>query len=433
MLTQDGTRASKARVLRAVLVFAVTSCCLGPATAHASTSPQTLGGAQASVIARALVGGQALRRALRDDLETYLRTRSKAEHISALSLSVDLPSGAAIDVVAGTTAIGSATAVQPSNLFNIGSNTKAFTACVLLQLEAEGKLTMDQTVGRWLPQYPAWSSVTIKRLLNMTSGIPTYDNDPRMERAQAVTIRRRWTDPVLVAFADPMYGNAPGPTRGWSYSNTNYLLAGMIIERASGHTYKEEIERRLIRPLGLSETFYSPNVYPATVTDRLVSGYFFNSDPINAALKPLLGRDMRLMDMSWAGPAGGIIGTPRDVARWARAMYSGTVLAPPQQRELETLVSMRTGKPMAHPSAGEPTGFGLGVVQAVRPPIGTYWYYQGETLGYRMIHVWLPNSDAAFALGLNSQPPGAQEHQVGSLLVKIYQDLVRSGAIRSNT
>ena len=375
----------------------------------------------------------AVRAALQEDLNRYLAAHSKPEHISALSLSVNLPSGKWIELTAGTAAIGSRSAVQPSNLFNIGSNTKAFTACMLLQLEAEGKLTMDDTVGRWLPEYPAWSGVTIRQLLNMTSGIPSYDNDPRMERAQAVTIHRRWTDAMLVGFADPLYGGAASPTHGWSYSNTNYILSGMIIERATGHTYKEEIERRLFRPLGLHDTFYSPNVYPQAVTDRLVSGYFFNADPINEQLKPLLGHDMRLMDMSWAGPAGGIIATPRDMARWARAMYAGKVLPPRQQRELEALVSMKTGKPIDHVNTADPTGFGLGVVQATQPALGTYWFYQGETLGYRMIHVWLPKSNTVFALGLNSQPPGAQEPQVRSLIVKIYQELVRSGTIVSNT
>jgi len=385
------------------------------------------------VPAQAATSDVALRGALQRDLNAYLVERSEPEHISALSLSVDLPnSSASLDLASGTTAIGGSTPVHSSELFDIGSNTKAFTACVLLQLEAEGRLTIDQTVGRWLPQYPAWSGVTIRQLLNMTSGIPTYDNDPRMERAQATSIHRRWTDEMLVAFVDPLYGNAPGPTHGWLYSNTNYLLAGMIIERATGHTYADEIEQRLIRPLGLANTFYSPNVYPAVLTDRLVSGYFFNSDAINRELKPLLGRDVRLMDMSWAGPAGGIIATPRDVARWARALYTGKVLAPQQQRELEMMVSMKTGKPIQNASAGDPTGFGLGVAQSVRPELGTYWYYQGETLGYRMIHVWLPKSQTAFALGLNSQPPGAQEAHVGSLLVKIYQDLVRNGAIQPN-
>jgi D-alanyl-D-alanine carboxypeptidase len=374
-----------------------------------------------------------LHSALERDLNGYLTTRATVEHISALSLSVELPGRRTnINVVAGRTAWKSGPAITPANLFNIGSNTKAFTACVILQLEAEGKLSIDQTVGHWLPQYPAWSNVTIRHLLDMTSGIPGYDNVPAMLQAEAKTIQRRWTDPQLVAFVDPVYGKAPPPTHGYDYSNTNYILAGMIIERVSGHSYADEVRRRLIDGLGLRDMYYSPNVYPKSVIDRLLSGYFFNNSPDNEPLAPLLGRDMRLNDLSWAASAGGIIATPEDVTRWARALYGGRVLAPKQQRELMSIVSTKTGKPIGRPTAADPSGFGLGVVQAYRPNLGTYWFYQGETLGYRVIHIWLPKSDTVFAIGLNSQPPSSQGAYVGHLIEKVYKDLLASGAIRSN-
>lgn len=375
----------------------------------------------------------ALRGALQRDLDNYLRERVNIEYISALSLSVNLPGRSAnIDVVSGRTTRGGTVPVTAENVFNIGSNTKAFTACVILQLEAEGKLSIDQTVSHWLPQYPAWSKVTIRRLLDMTSGIPGYDNVPSMGYAEAKTIHRRWTDPQLVAFADPVYGKSPSPTTGYDYSNTNYILAGMIIEQVSGHSYAAEVKSRLIDRLGLRNTFYSPNVYPKSVIDRLPSGYFYNNGPGNEPFRPLLGQDLRLNDMSWAGAAGGIIATPRDVTRWARALYSGRVLAPKQQHELMSIVSLKSGKPISQASASNPQGFGLGVVQAFRPALGRFWFYQGETLGYRMIHVWLPKSDVVFAIGLNSQPPSSQGAYVGKLLEQVYAELRSSGVIRPN-
>ena len=374
-----------------------------------------------------------LRATLQRDLDSYLAARADVEHFSALSLSVILPgSSAPLNVVSGRTSRGGATPVRPENLYDIGSNTKAFIACVLLQLEAEGMLSIDDTVGRWLPQYPAWSGVSIRRLLDMTSGIPTYDANPAMERAQAASLKRRWTDPILVAFEDPVYGHEPGVTHGYSYSNTNYLLAGMIIERVTGHRYTDEVIRRLVRPLHLSDTFFSPNVYPKAVEDRLVSGYFVNDDPGNELLAPLFGRDVSRMDLSWAAAAGGMVATPEDVARWAQALYTNKVLAPPQQRELEQVVSTKSGKPIARVTSTDPAGFGLGVVQAVRPVIGTYWFYQGETLGNRMIYVWLPKSKAVYALGLNSSPSTRKGEHVGTLLLQIYGDLVRVGKIAPN-
>jgi D-alanyl-D-alanine carboxypeptidase len=116
---------------------------------------------------------------LRADLEQYLQERGAAEHVSAAALSVSLPDQLeTVDVSAGTTAFGGSVPVSPETLWQVGSNTKAFTSVLLLQLEAEGRLSIDDPVGRWLPQYPQWADVPIRRLLDMTSGIPTYDDQP---------------------------------------------------------------------------------------------------------------------------------------------------------------------------------------------------------------------------------------------------------------
>jgi D-alanyl-D-alanine carboxypeptidase len=368
----------------------------------------------------------ALRASLQSVINAYLAAQAQNEHISTISLSVSLPGEAAnINLTSGQRSWHSGGPVATDDLWQIGSNTKAFTAARLLQLEADGKLSIDQTIGMWLPQYPAWKNVTIRRLLNMTSGIEGYDNVPAMLRA-FTTIHRRWTPEQLIAFSDPIYPGAPAPTHGWDYSNTNYLLAGLIIERVTGHRYGDELRTRFFEPLGLKNTFYSPNVYPQSVTDRMVSGYFENTGAGNEGLQPLVGQDMRLCDMSWAGAAGGIVSTPEDVTRWVRALYNGDMLAPRQRRELMTIVSNKTGKPIATTTVADPTGFGLGVGQGTRATYGTYWYYQGETLGYRMIYVWFPKSDVVIAVGANSQPT---KNHVGSLIDSIWAALHKAGKV----
>lgn len=360
-----------------------------------------------------------------------MAVRAKPEHISAISLSISLHGAPEnINVTVGTTHYGgTGRPITSETLWQIGSNTKAFTSAIVLQLEAEGKLTIDQTVGRWLPQYPAWKSVTIRRLLNMTSGIPGYDFSDAMLRAYASDPNRHFTLKELVAYAYPTTPGAPPPTHGYSYSNTNYLLAEMIIQRVTGNTYTTELDRRFLRAhLDLDSTYYAAFEYPKSVRDRMPSGYFFSHDPDNTALAPLLGRDMRDASVSWTQGAGGIVSMPEDLTDWARALYAGDILGAKQRAELLSLVSLKTGKSIAKTTLEDPRGFGLGVAQITTAETGTVWYYEGITLGYRMVHVYLPRQDAVIAFGINSQPDNKEDH-AGNLATTIYSILHAAGKL----
>ena len=374
------------------------------------------------------VSSAAMRAGLQSDVSQYLAARANAERISAVSLSVYIPGEASnINVTAGRTRYGRGGArITPATLYQIGSNTKSFTAAAILQLEAEGKLDINDTVGKWLPQYPAWKNVSIRRLLNMTSDIPTYDDVSSMLAAYAAKPHKYWSPQELVGVVYPKLR----PNAGWLYSNTAYIMSGMIIERASGHSYTSEIRRRFLNnpAIGLKSTYYESHVYPASITDRMTSGYFFSTDPDNAALAPLLGKDMRTLSLSWAQAAGGIVSTPEDVTRWCRALYGNALLAPKQRAELRELVSQTDARPLKMTTAKEPRGFGLGVGEMYNPKMGRVWFYEGETLGYRMTYVYFPDSGVTFAAGINSQPTKSQDH-VGQLMTAVYNTLHAAGKV----
>ncbi|MFN2461829.1 MAG: serine hydrolase domain-containing protein [Candidatus Velthaea sp.] len=369
-----------------------------------------------------------LRAGLQSDVSQYLAARAVPEHISAVSLSVSFPNSASnINVAAGRRQYGGKGApITASTLYQIGSVTKSFTAAAILQLEAEGKLNIDQTVGTWLPQYPAWKRITLRRLLNMTGDIPTYDDVPSMLAAYAAAPTKDWTGRELVAVVYPKLR----PNAGWLYSNTGYVLLQMIVERASGNSYAAEIRRRFLNntAVGLTSTYYEQDVYPAAIGDRMTGGYFFSTDADNAALAPLLGKDMRPLSLSWAQGAGGIVSTPEDVTRWCRALYEGSVLPAKQRREMMTLVSQTSGKPITASTAHKQHGFGLGIGSMFMPGMGHVWFYEGMTLGYRMTYVYLPKQNVVFAVGLNSQPNKKQD-KVGRLMTAVYRRLHAAGKV----
>ena len=409
----SSTRVASARALVAglMLLAGLVAPQVGAVPAHAAPPPAAI---------TAPVDEEVLQSELRADVEAYLQARGAAEHVSAAGLSVSLPDrSSSIDVSAGTMTFGGSDPVRPSSVWQIGSNTKAMTSVLLLQLEAEDRLSIDDTLGRWLPQYPQWQDVTIRRLLNMTSGIPTYDGQPAFWADYVADPQTNFSTERLVGYTL----DAPA-TSGYSYSNTNYVLAEMIIERVTGESYRHELQERILEPLCLRDTFYRAHLYPPAVTSREPAGYFV--DERVPELSEIVGRDVSRDTISWGRGAGGVLSTTGDMTRWERALYSGRLLPPEQQKELTSLVSTATGQPIEQTSPADPSGFGLGVAQVTAEELGTFWVYEGGTLGFRTLHVYLPESGLIMAMGLNSQPA---DDQISALALSVADTLVSQGAL----
>ncbi|KJY34436.1 serine hydrolase domain-containing protein, partial [Streptomyces sp. NRRL S-495] len=155
--------------------------------------------------------------------------------------------------------------VRPDGRFRIGSVTKAFVSTVVLQLVGEGRLRLDDPVERHLPGLvPNGGAISVRQLLNHSSGLYDYAEDPRFFYQDEASLRdyalgdRRWQDYrpeqlVAIGVAHPPYF-APG--QGWKYSNTNYILAGLLIDKLTGHSWQSEVTRRIVRPLHLDDTVF---------------------------------------------------------------------------------------------------------------------------------------------------------------------------------
>jgi D-alanyl-D-alanine carboxypeptidase len=363
-------------------------------------------------------------------LEKWVAERAPTEKITGVAAYVSFGDpGPAIEAFAGKTgAAPEDPPVRQNTLFQMGSTSKSFTAALILKLEAAGKLSIDDALGKWLPQYPAWKDVSLRRLLNMTSGIPNYSETETISRAWVNEPTRALTAEELIKIAYPTGAADDLPaSAGYHYSNSNYVLAGMVAAKVAGRSYRDLVHEMAIEAFGLDSTFYEDGAYPAAVIDRLAHGYFDN--PACADYqpnckqswnRPLMGRDVRGMSTSWAQAAGGAIANARDVDRWMRAVFEGHVAPPKQQAEWMALVSTKTGASIADVSADDPRGFSLGLAKAILGSIGAHWYYQGETLGYRTLYVWFEKENLMITVQTNSQP-AADADKLHDLVGTIYQ------------
>ena len=215
-----------------------------------------------------------------------------------------------------------AISVRPEMIFSAGSITKSFMAALMLQLAEEKKLTLDDTIGQWLPNVvsnPALhipGAVTIRQLLNHTSGIYDYTDSKEFFTALLADLGKRWSPEDILSYVGTPYFE---PGSGWEYSNTNYILVGMIATRAADASVVSELQRRFFRPLGLRSTFLEGE---ETVVGEIAHGYSrdFGGPKQDISSFPRTGL------YSAAGTAGAIVSTSEDLARWAQALFGGGVL-----------------------------------------------------------------------------------------------------------
>jgi D-alanyl-D-alanine carboxypeptidase len=216
--------------------------------------------------------------------------------------------------------------MRPELHFRAGSLTKSVVATVVLQLVAEGRLSLQDSLQRWLPGIlPYGEQVTIRQLLNHTSGVPQdWATIERTLYGSRQGRFRDWTPRALVAL---VAGQPPGfpPGTAWSYSNTGYHLLGLVVETASGSTLGQELHRRIFGPLGLHGTSF-PETSPDIPSPRS-HGYSLPLGPQGEPLDgPLL--DLTAQNPSWAWAAGALVSDLKDLVGFFRALLGGRLLPP---------------------------------------------------------------------------------------------------------
>jgi D-alanyl-D-alanine carboxypeptidase len=274
--------------------------------------------------------------------------------------------------------------------FRIGSNTKTFVSVAVLQLVGDGRLSLDDPVDRWLPGVVSGNGndgtrVTVRHLLQHTSGLYNYTADLSAVASAEGYERHRFdhfgpSDLVAIAMR---HAPAFAPGTRWDYSNTNFILAGMLVERVTGKPWAEHVRSEILRPLGMRDTSY-PSDRPSP--PRPYAHAYHQFQPGG----PLV--DVTLFNATAADAAGGMVSTTADIARFWRGLQRGELLRPRQMAQQRQTVLADTLQEF-YPGLR----YGLGIFW-VPNECGGYWAHPGDVLGTSTVNAVNESGDRAVVL-----------------------------------
>jgi D-alanyl-D-alanine carboxypeptidase len=327
--------------------------------------------------------------ALGDQLQAALEAARAEQDLPGLAMAVAYRGSRQLWASAtGFANLSTQTPWRPGDQSRIGSVTKTFTAAIIMQLSEEGALSLDDAIEKWVPGW--YEGPTLRQLLGHTSGIVSYNYVASFDMARA------WTPEELVKWA---YDNEPSlrfaPGTQWEYSNTNYVLLGMVIEKVTGQSYEDSLRTRLFEPLGLDMRL----AQSGDDDPRLVRAY--------SGTPPLDHSDAADPSFGWA--AGAIVSTPTDLVRFVEALYGGELLSS-ESLELMTTPSGVT--------AADQEDFGLGTF-IESDGEHTLFGHTGGIGGYQSYAYYLEPEDVALVVMSNRLPTdlrAASSHALAAVL-----------------
>jgi D-alanyl-D-alanine carboxypeptidase len=328
-----------------------------------------------------------------------------------------LADGTSFGLAVGVSDRATGTAMKPTDRLLLGSVGKTYASAVALQMMAEGKFTLDDTLDRFFGKEPWFGrianagAITVRHLMTHTSGLVRYEFNPKFTKDLSAQPDKVWSGVDRLSYlfdATPPF--APGA--GWEYSDTNYIVLGMIIEQVAKASYYDELRRRILTPFALKDTVPADS---RTVAG-LVQGYAGPNNPFG-------GRDEMITDgrfavnpqFEWTG--GGLAVTALDLARWGKLLYEGKVLDAAMTARLLDGVPSKLG-----PEAK----YGLGVI--IRPsPLGITYGHSGFMPGYQTELVYFPDLKASIAVQVNSSAPRSTGRGLRAFVME-FAELLRAQA-----
>ncbi len=353
--------------------------------------------------------------ALQQRLQQQLDAWHAAGKFPGATLGVALADGTSFGQAVGFSDRDRKTPMQPTDLMLQGSVGKTYVAAVALQLVHEGNLNLDSKIAtylgkeKWFERLPNAHEITVRMLMNHTSGLVRYEFKEQFTKDLTANPDKVWQPEELVAYI--LDSKAPfAAGQGWEYSDTNYIVLGIIIERLTRASYYEQARTRLLKPLKLTRTVPSNS---RTIAG-LVQGYAGENNPFGGTDAMISNGKFAINpQFEWCG--GGMASTTEDIARWAKAMYEGRAFAASMLKE------MLNGVPA---KLGPETKYGLGVI--LRPTtLGMSYGHSGFFPGYVTEMMYFPEHKIALAVEVNTSVPRSAGKPLSRLLVELAETITR--------
>ena len=263
-------------------------------------------------------------------LQQILDQQRGARHIPGIGAAVIFPDGSIWKSGSGFAQLTTHAAATANIPFVVGSITKTFVTATIFELADEGKLSIDDPLSNWLPDYPDADQITLRELLGHTSGVYNYFENSKYNKRVFQTDKTHYWTPqeILADFVGKPYCD---PGTCFHYSNTGFILLGLVIEQVTGLPLGRVFKQRFFKPLGLKHTYFQGTAAPPSTSAR---GYLYKagawrewSDATN--YRPTISA----ASVAWA--AGGIVSSARDIAKWSAALYGGHVVTADDLAQIE--------------------------------------------------------------------------------------------------
>lgn len=357
--------------------------------------------------------------ALKTALQNKLDEWHKAGQFPGATLGVVLPNGESFALAVGYSDRDAKTPMKPNDRMLAGSVGKTFAAATALQLVKEGKLGLDDKIEKylgsepWFARLPNAKDITVRQLMNHTSGLVRYEFKDTFTKDLTANPEKVWKPAELVSYL--LDEKAPFEAgKGWDYSDTNYIVLGMIIEKVAGKKFYDEANRRLIKRLKLTDTI--PQDGPRL--PGLVQGYAGQNNPFGGTDAMIVNGKFAINpQFEWTG--GGWMSTTHDLARWARMIYEGKAFS------ADLLPQVVEGVPA--PMLGRENKYGLASIIR-KTPIGTSYGHSGFFPGYMTDMAYFPEHKVAVAVQVNTSVGRNLGKPLARVLVEVMEIITGKAA-----